>query len=70
MPIPPLDGSRILMRLLPPEYDRYFMMLERYGFLILLLLLATGAFSSIVWVPVEFLFGIFLLIPRLIFGVM
>jgi len=69
VPIPPLDGSKILMRFLPPEYDRYFSMLERYGFLILLILLATGVFSSIVWVPVEFLFSIFLLIPRLLFGV-
>jgi Zn-dependent protease len=69
IPIPPLDGSKILMRFLPPEVDRYFQMLERYGFLILLLLLATGAFSSIVWVPVEFLFRIFLFIPRVLFGV-
>jgi Zn-dependent protease len=68
IPIPPLDGSKILMRFLPSKYDRYFLMLERYGFLILLLLLATGVFSSLVWVPVEFLFSIFLFIPRLLFG--
>ena len=69
IPIPPLDGSKILMRFLPLEYERYFMVLERYGFLILLLLLATGAFSTLIWVPVEFLYSIFLLIPRLLFGV-
>jgi Zn-dependent protease len=69
IPIPPLDGSKILMRFLPPACDRYFLMLERYGFLILFILLATGVFSSLVWVPVEFLFRIFLLIPRLLFGV-
>jgi hypothetical protein len=56
------------MRFLPPEVDRYFLMLERYGFLILLVLLATGAFSSFVWVPVEFLLRIFLFIPRALFG--
>jgi Zn-dependent protease len=69
IPIPPLDGSKILMRFLPPAYDRYFLKLERYGFLILILLLATGAFSSIIWAPVEFLRGIFLLIPAWLFGV-
>ena len=68
IPIPPLDGSKILMRFLPPEYDRHFLILERYGFFILLILLATGAFSSLVWVPVEFLFRLFLLIPRWLFG--
>jgi Zn-dependent protease len=68
IPIPPLDGSKILMRFLPTEYERYFLMLERYGFLILLLLLATGAFSALIWVPVEFLYSIFLFIPRLLFG--
>ena len=69
IPIPPLDGSKILMRFLPPEVDRYFMVLERYGFLILLVLLATGTFSSLLWAPVEFLFRIFLVVPKLLFGV-
>jgi len=69
IPIPPLDGSKILMRFLPPKYDHYFLMLERYGFLILLLLLATGVFSSLIWGPVELLYSLFLLIPRLLFGV-
>jgi Zn-dependent protease len=69
IPIPPLDGSKVLMRFLPPAYDGYFLMIERYGFLILLILLATGVFSSLVWAPVEFLFRIFLFIPRLLFGV-
>jgi hypothetical protein len=44
-------------------------MLERYGFLILILLLATGAFSNLIWAPVKFLYGIFLLIPAWLFGV-
>ncbi len=68
IPIPPLDGSKILMRFLPPKYNPYFLMLERYGFLILIILLATGVFSSLIWVPVKFLYGIFLLIPRLLFS--
>jgi len=67
IPIPPLDGSKILMRFLPPAYDRYFLMLERYGFLILIILLATGAFSSLIWPPLKFLYAIFLFIPALRF---
>jgi Zn-dependent protease len=68
IPIPPLDGSKILMRFLPPTYDRYFMMLERYGFFILIILLATGVFSRIILAPVKFFYGIFLLIPTYLFG--
>jgi Zn-dependent protease len=69
IPIPPLDGSKVLMRFLPPTYDRYFLMLERYGIFILIILLATGAFSRIILAPVEFLFRLFLLIPSLLFSV-
>jgi Zn-dependent protease len=68
IPIPPLDGSKILMRFLPPKYNPSFLLLERYGFLIIIILLATGVFSSLVWVPVKSLYGIFLLIPRLLFN--
>jgi Zn-dependent protease len=47
MPIPPLDGSRILAWLLPGDLGRRFQSYERYGFVILILLLATGALGSI-----------------------
>ncbi len=68
IPIPPLDGSKILMRFLPSRYDPYFSMLERYGFLILIILLATGAFSRFIWVPVKFFYVIFLSIPTFLFS--
>ena len=35
-PIPPLDGSRVLMSLLPKVLARQYAKLERFGFLILL----------------------------------
>jgi Zn-dependent protease len=38
-PIPPLDGSKVLLSQLPLKYAREYMKLERYGFLILLILL-------------------------------
>lgn len=36
IPVPPLDGSRVLFNLLPDEYAGLKFTLERYGFLILL----------------------------------
>lgn len=36
IPIPPLDGSKVLFNILPARYDYTKFWLERYGFLILL----------------------------------
>jgi Zn-dependent protease len=47
LPIPPLDGSRILAWFLPGDIGWRFQRFERYGFVILILLLATGALKSI-----------------------
>jgi len=60
VPIPPLDGSKILWGFLPPKYDPYFMMLERYGFFIIVILLGSGALSHIVLPPFKFLYALFL----------
>jgi Zn-dependent protease len=42
VPIPPLDGSRILTALLPPFWRPMLAQLERYGIAILLLILVFG----------------------------
>jgi len=42
IPIPPLDGSRILTTFLSPRASFNYNKIEPYGFLILLVLLATG----------------------------
>ena len=47
IPIPPLDGSRVLEAFLPYEYMRYYYWLERYGMIILLVLLITGIIDVI-----------------------
>lgn len=47
LPIPPLDGSKILAYFLPADWAWRFMNLGRYGFVILLLLLATGLLGTI-----------------------
>lgn len=40
IPIPPLDGSKVLGRFLPPRWLYSYMQLEQYGFVVLFLLLA------------------------------
>ena len=48
LPIPPLDGSGILMAVLPDKLLRGYMQLERYGFVILIALLYLGLFDRII----------------------
>lgn len=47
LPVPPLDGGRIVTGLLKPEAAYKFAQIERYGFYILLLLLFTGVLGKI-----------------------
>ena len=47
IPIPPLDGSRVLTYFLPTEGRRIMLSLERYGFLIVIALLYTGLLSGL-----------------------
>ncbi len=42
IPIPPLDGGRILMGLLPIKYSEFMERIEPYGSLIVILLIVTG----------------------------
>jgi Zn-dependent protease len=45
IPLPPLDGSRLLTIFLPPDKQRIIYWLDQYGFLILLALLFFTSFS-------------------------
>jgi Zn-dependent protease len=47
IPIPPLDGSKVLQSILPDSFESGFEALERFGFLILILAMFTGVFSMI-----------------------
>lgn len=47
IPIPPLDGSRIIASLLPPRQAIFYLKIERYGFFILIALLFTGLLSGL-----------------------
>ncbi|MBQ1855795.1 MAG: site-2 protease family protein [Anaerovibrio sp.] len=47
IPLPPLDGSKILLEFLPGELAYKYMGLERYSFIILIVLIMTPVLSSI-----------------------
>lgn len=55
LPVPPLDGGRVLGNLLPPHISDKFDRLEPYGLLILVALLATGVLGRIIGPPVMYL---------------
>lgn len=63
IPIHPLDGFKVLAGLLPRDWYRDFIQMERYGIFILLLLVATGAIGRILFPIVSSIFN--LLIPGL-----
>ena len=49
LPIPPLDGSKILRGILPPRYDQYLHKLEGPGGMIVIMILAfTGILGKII----------------------
>ena len=47
MPLPPLDGSRILMALLPGRWVYELLRLERYMFILIILLFVIGPLGSV-----------------------
>ena len=49
LPIPPLDGGRVVAGILPPSLAMPFMQLERFGMIIILLLLVSGILGKIMW---------------------
>ncbi len=51
MPIPPLDGSRVLMGILPADLAIRYAAIEPFGFFIIMLLVFAGAFRMII-VPI------------------
>ncbi len=60
LPIPPLDGSKILLSQLPYNLARQFEKLESYGFIILMILLAGGF--------LQFILGFFMAIFTRLLG--
>ena len=67
LPIPPLDGSKILSAVLPGRIYFKLMKYERYGFIILLLILNLTVFSNLLTIVqsgiIRFFIGIIELLP-------
>ena len=62
LPLPPLDGSKVLMVLLPGRLAYKLMSLERYSFIILIFLMMTP-FLTMILIPLQrFVLSIFNLI--------
>ena len=72
LPIPPLDGSKVLFAVLPDRQHYWLMRYERYGFFLLLALILFGVttgplhsamnemfswIQELMWEPSRFLFG-------------
>lgn len=68
IPIPPLDGSKILMSFLSDKYLGYYRQLEPYAPLILLGLILTRVFGLIIYPLYNLVYGFFMIIIRLIPG--
>ncbi len=49
MPIPPLDGSKIVWGLLPGPLANQYMQLGRFGFILIILLLMTGMLGTVLF---------------------
>ena len=60
LPLPPLDGGRMVSGLLPPRQAASYGRLERYGFVILLVLIFSGAVDRLIWPPIALVAGLLL----------
>ena len=68
LPIPPLDGSKILAAVLPNRAYYKYMMYERYAMIALLVILVTGILDRFLGVVTHALMVFISIIPSLIFG--
>jgi len=55
IPIPPLDGSRVMIGLLPRDLAIIYSRLEPYGFIIIFSLLYLGIVGKIIWPFITYL---------------
>ena len=60
LPILPLDGGRIIYNFLPYDLANKFAVTERYGFVIILLLIFTGAIKYLIVPPITLMYKLIL----------
>jgi Zn-dependent protease len=58
-PLPPLDGGRILVGLLPEPHSSTVARIEPFGFLILFVLLMTRALDKVIGPPMDYLLNLY-----------
>ena len=59
IPLPPLDGSKILLEFLPREYAYKYMGIERYSFIILIVMMMTPILGGILIPLSQLILGLF-----------
>jgi len=59
LPLPPLDGGRVLVGLLPEPHSSAVARVEPFGFVILLVLLMTRTLDKIVGPPMDYLLNLY-----------
>ncbi len=60
IPVLPLDGGRVMTGLLPPRQAASYGRLERYGFVILMVLIFSGVVDRLIWPPIALVAGLLL----------
>jgi len=55
LPLPPLDGSRLVAALLPPRWAWRYGQVEPYGLIILIILMVTGVLGQLMGPPMSFI---------------
>ncbi|ABR48683.1 peptidase M50 [Alkaliphilus metalliredigens QYMF] len=66
-PIPPLDGSKLLLIALPDKYEAKFFGLEKYSYIILILLLVFNIIDKVLFPIVNFLFQLLMIMLMYVF---
>ena len=66
IPIPPLDGGRVLSGFMPPNISKLFDKLEPFGFFIVIGLVLLGAFQPIITPILSMFFNLFGIDPNVL----
>ena len=67
IPVPPLDGSKILMSMLPGRYAYQLMSIEQYSYIVLLILVFSGAIGTVLIPVAKFIMNSMMFIVSIIF---
>ncbi len=70
VPVPPLDGSKVLASLLPSKIEFYFYKYEKYFYILLVALLFTGVINKIIGPIIFSIIKFFIYIGSKIWNIM